>query len=106
VSNLQLVSAFVGLVMPLVVSVINQEHWSSPVKGFVAVLVSLVASLVTTWANGGLHGHSLASSFLVIFGATLATYRIFWKPTGISDKVETATTVKKTAAPAAPAPAN
>jgi hypothetical protein len=101
-SNLQLISAFIGLVMPLVVSVINQEHWSSPVKGLVAVLVSLVASVVTTWAQGGLHSHSLASSFLIIFGATLATYRVFWKPTGISDKVETATTAKKTA-PAAPA---
>jgi hypothetical protein len=96
-SNLALVSAFVGIVMPLVVSVINQEHWSSQLKGVVALLVSFVAAAVTTWAEGGLHGHSLASSFLIVFGATIATYRVFWKPTGISDKVETATTVKKTA---------
>jgi len=100
-SNLQLVSAFVGLVMPLVVSVINQEHWSSELKGVVALVISFVAAGVTTWVNGGLHGHSLASSFLIVFGATIATYRVFWKPTGISDKVESATTVKKTV----PAPA-
>lgn len=64
-SNLALISAFVGIVMPLIVSVINQEHWSSQLKGLVALIVSFVAAAVTTWAEGGLHGHSLASSFLI-----------------------------------------
>ena len=103
-SNLQLSSAFVGLIVPLVVSFVNQTHWKSQVKGLVAILVSLVAAVVTSWAAGDLHGRSLATSFLIVLGATLSTYRIFWKPTGIADSVENATTVHKTPSTTAAAP--
>ena len=103
-SNLQLSSAFVGLIVPLVVSFVNQTHWKSQVKGLVAILVSLVAAVVTSWAAGELHGKSLATSFLIVLGATLSTYRIFWKPTGIADSVESATTVHKTPSTTAAAP--
>ncbi len=103
-SNLQLSSAFVGLIVPLVVSSVNQTHWRSQVKGVVAILVSLVAAVVTSWAAGDLHGKSLATSFLIVLGATLSTYRIFWKPTGIADSVESATTVHKTPSTTATAP--
>ena len=103
-SNLQLSSAFVGLVVPLVVSFVNQTHWKSQVKGLVAILVSLLAAVVTSWAAGDLHGKSLATSFLIVLGATLSTYRIFWKPTGIADSVESATTVHKARSTTAAAP--
>jgi hypothetical protein len=103
VSNLQIASAFVGIVMPLVVSVVNQTHWKSQIKGLVAILVSLVAAFLTSWIAGDLNGKSFATSFLIVLGATLTTYRVFWKPTGIADSVERATTVHK--APAATAPA-
>jgi hypothetical protein len=104
VSNLQLSSAFVGLIVPLVVSFVNQTHWKSQVKGLVAILVSLVAAVLTSWAAGDLHGKSLATSFLIVLGATLSTYRVFWKPTGIADSVEGATTVHKTPSATAAAP--
>jgi VIT1/CCC1 family predicted Fe2+/Mn2+ transporter len=97
VTNLQIASAFVGLVMPLVVSLVNQTHWKSQIKGLVAILVSLVAAFLTSWIAGDLNGKSFATSFLIVLGATLTTYRIFWKPTGIADTVESATTVKKNA---------
>jgi len=41
---------------------------------------------------------------LIVLGATLSTYRIFWKPTGIADSVESATTVHKTPSATAAAP--
>jgi hypothetical protein len=103
-SNLQLWSAFVGFVLPNVVSLVNQAHWPSWVKGVVAILVSAAAAAVTTGLQGGFTGRSFATSFVVVVSATLATYRLFWKPTGISDSVENATTVKK-AAVATTAPA-
>ena len=103
-SNLQIASAFVGIVMPLVVSLINQTHWRPQIKGLVAVLVSLVASLLTSWISGDLTGKSFATSFIIVLGATITTYRVFWKPTGIADSIEKATTVHKTPAATAPAP--
>src|SRR5262245_18984366 len=95
VTNLQLASAFVGIVMPLVVSTVNQTHRKPQMKGLVAILVSVVASFLTSWIAGDLNGRSFATSFLIVLGATLTTYRVFWKPSGISDSVETATTIKK-----------
>ena len=103
-SNIELSSAFVGLLVPLIVSFVNQTHWKSQVKGLVAIVVSLVAAVVTSWAAGDLHGRSLATSFLIVLGATLTTYRVFWKPTGIADSVESATTVHKTPTTTATAP--
>lgn len=103
-SNVELSSAFVGLLVPLIVSFENQTHWKSQVKGLVAIVVSLVAAVVTSWAAGDLHGRSLATSFLIVLGATLTTYRVFWKPTGIADSVESATTVHKTPTMTATAP--
>ena len=104
-SNLQLASAFVGFVVPLVVSFVNQSHWKSQYKGAVAIAVSALAALITSWAAGDLHGKSFATSFAIVLGATLSTYRIFWKPTGIADSVESATTLHKTPPTTAPAPA-
>jgi len=95
VSNLQLTSAFVGFIVPLIVSFVNQSHWKPQYKGIVAIAVSALAALITSWAAGDLHGKSFATSFLIVLGATLTAYRIFWKPTGIADSVESATTLRK-----------
>jgi VIT1/CCC1 family predicted Fe2+/Mn2+ transporter len=105
VTNLQLASAFVGIVMPLVVSVVNQAHWKPQAKALVALLVSVLASFVTSWIAGDLNGKSFATSFLIVLGTTLTTYRVFWKPSGISDSVETATTIKKSTPAAQPSAA-
>jgi hypothetical protein len=102
VSNLQLTSAFVGFIVPLVVSFVNQSHWKPQYKGVVAIAISALAAFITSWVAGDLHGKSFATSFLIVLGATLSTYRIFWKPTGIADSVENATTIHK--APSAIAP--
>ena len=97
-SNLQLTSAFVGFIVPLIVSFVNQSHWKPQYKGIVAIAVSALAAFITSWAAGDLHGKSFATSFLIVLGATLTTYRVFWKPTGIADSVESATTLRKTPA--------
>jgi hypothetical protein len=104
-SNLQLWSAFVGIVLPNVVSLVNQAHWPSWLKGAVAVVACAIAAIITTDLQGGFHGRSFATSFLIVLSATLATYRVFWKPTGISDKIEYSTTLHKQQPTAETAPA-
>jgi len=90
----QAISAAVGFVLPLLVSVVNRSYWPGWVKGVVVILSSLVAGVVTAWATEGLTGKSIVESVLVVGGAAIAAYKLFWQPTGIGPALEKATEPK------------
>ena len=75
-------SALIGAVLPIIVSLVKAQQWSSKVKAFISLATSVAAAVLTSWLDGKLHGVSVAESFGVIYMATQATYNGFWKPTG------------------------
>lgn len=92
-------STIVGFVLPPVLAVLMQSRWRPEVKGLVAFLACLVAATGTVTLQGHLgDGTALTTSFLLIFTGAIATYRLYWRPTGIAPTIERTTDVGRTPA--------
>ena len=87
-------SGVVGFVLPPVLAVVMQARWRPEVKGLVAFAACLAAAAGTVWLRGDPgRGEDLTGSALLVFAGAIATYRLYWKPTGIAPAIERATDV-------------
>jgi VIT1/CCC1 family predicted Fe2+/Mn2+ transporter len=86
-------SALVGVFLPTLVAIVNQPRWPSWVRAVATAAVCIVAGGVTAAASGELTGKRWFEAAVVVFGAALATYHAWWKPSGITNAIEKATAV-------------
>lgn len=87
-SSLAQISGLVGFLLPLLIAVIQREHWSQQVRTIVGVAACAVAAAVTSYFEGKLNLQDWSTSVLVIFTLTKTSYLAVWKPTGVTQKVE------------------
>lgn len=83
----------VGFLLPLVISVIQQQSWSDQLRALVAFAACVVAGAGTAYFQGDFTGKRVISGILIVAVTALTTYRNFWKPTNISPTIETMTTL-------------
>lgn len=92
-SSLEMWSFIVGFALPPVLSVVMQSGWSVRLQAVIAFLACAVAGAGTAYLQGDLTGERFVEAGLVILVTTIATYKGFWKPTGVSPSIETKTNV-------------
>lgn len=81
-----------GVLTPLIVSVVQQPQWSDRTRAVVSVVASVLIGVVTVLANGGIEsGQTLLSVCALVFVASNTAYKTLWKPTGVSPAIERAT---------------
>lgn len=90
-SDLEMWSALVGALMPPLIAIVNQSHWSKAWRGIISVASCVVAAAVTCWLRGDLSAGNYAHSVLVILTAALGSYHVFWRPSSIAPAIEVAT---------------
>lgn len=89
------VNVLIGVVMPLVIALINQCHWTSKLKSLVAIVVCVGAAAITEAIRAG-DAFSLANwraTAIVIAGAAVISYQTWWRPSTWAPSLEAATTV-------------
>jgi hypothetical protein len=91
ISDILMYSALVGFLLPPVLSIVIQSGWPQRVQAVVAFLACLAAGAGTAYFEADLDGRTWVSASLIVLTTGLATYRNFWKPTGISPAIEKAT---------------
>lgn len=91
-NDLQMWSLVVGTLAPTLIAVLQQPWWPKWARTLVTALFCLVAGGVTAWLNGELSGRGAVTAVLLVLVAALATYRSLWKPSGITNVIEIATT--------------
>ncbi|MFD3514924.1 hypothetical protein [Streptomyces sp. NPDC058657] len=95
--------AQVGALLPLLTAIVQRPSWSAEVKKGVAVILALVAGVVTVAASGGWgqfqHGALTFATLTAVLAASQTTYDLFWKPSKIAPLVESATTPKRQGEP-------
>lgn len=92
-SNLEMWALIVGFALPPALSFIIQTGWSQRLQAVVAFLACALASAGTVYLQGELTLERWVEAGLVILVTTIATYKGFWKPTGISPSIEENTNV-------------
>ena len=90
-SQIAQISALVGVFLPLVVAFVQRQHWRNSIRSAVGVGACAVAAVVVSYTKGTLNLHDLAGSAFIIFTLTKTTYLSVWKPSGVTQKIETAT---------------
>lgn len=105
-----------GVLTPLVVSVVQQPKWPSQLRAVVALVAAVVVGTVTVLANGGFDDTSgVLGIIALVLVASNTAYATLWKPTGIAPLIEaktsrgayvvTAVEESKTAVPGTPSTA-
>lgn len=94
----ELWAAFVGLILPLVIAVINRRAWSSGVKAMVAFACVLISTAITLLISGALipgdqTWRNWLAALLIVFLMTKVSYDAIWKPTSVTDRIENSVNV-------------
>ncbi|MGG7574076.1 hypothetical protein [Streptomyces sirii] len=91
--------AQVGALLPLLTAIVQRPAWSTEVKKVVAVVLALVAGVVTVAASGGWeqfqHGTLTFATLTAVLAASQSTYDLVWKPSKVAPAIESVTSPKR-----------
>lgn len=83
--SLLLLAGLIGMVLPPVISIVQQDHWPSGVKAIVTVVLILIGSWILVDTKGLWHGFDWPSvdaegtAFLAMLLTTYGTLTKFWQ---------------------------
>lgn len=83
-----------GFFLPLVISVVIQSGWKRWMQALAMLAASAIVTVVQMYIRGDLT--NVADTFaavLSVAAATIVFYTGVWRPTGIANKVEEATSL-------------
>jgi len=89
--NIQVVSLFVGVILPILVGLVTKKVTSSAWKATLLALLSAVSGVLTEWISHWTGGFDLGAAvltWLATFMIAVATHFGFWKPTGVTDAAQ------------------
>ncbi|MFF0754421.1 hypothetical protein [Streptomyces sp. NPDC004267] len=99
-STLQLIGtgSAVGSLTPLLTAVVQRPEWSVRAKKIVAVVMALLAGVVTVAYEGGVeqfqHGVPAFATIAAVIAVSQSAHDLIWKPTGFAPAIESITTPK------------
>jgi VIT1/CCC1 family predicted Fe2+/Mn2+ transporter len=88
VTDIVMWSSVVGFFLPAVLAIIQQPKWSDRVRTVVAFVACAVAGAGTAYFQGDLTGRRFVEAGLVVLVTAMATFRNFWKSSGVSGAIE------------------
>lgn len=101
--DISLLQILVSMVLPLVVGIVVKQVAQPAVKSITLAVLSAVTAIATSALNsGGQIGKDTVIQAVIGFVIAVGSYYGIWKPTGVSNTVNTATqnfgiTIKKEA---------
>lgn len=93
-SLLQL-SGLLGMVMPVLVSIVKQDRLSRRVNAVISVALSVLVAAVTCLARSQFSAGNLLGSFVALYIASAASYHSFFGPTGVDATLSKVTSLLK-----------
>ncbi|WP_413100926.1 hypothetical protein [Streptomyces sp. Inha503] len=91
--------AQIGALLPLVTALVQRPAWSADVKKVVAVVLALVAGVITVATSGGWeqfeNGTMTFATIAAVLAASQSTYDLIWKPSKVAPAIEAVTSPKR-----------
>jgi len=91
----QAIAAIVGLLMPIIITIVKQAGFSRTANFAIAVASCVIAGGLTAWATGKLTPANIVGDIAIVLTASQAIYASFWKDSGVESKLNDLTSVKK-----------
>lgn len=85
----------VGIVMPLLITLVKQFGWPAKVNFIIALVSCAGAGVLTAWAFGLFTGTAVIVAIATIFTVAQAEYRLFWQGTQTEELVNLKTSFVK-----------
>ncbi len=92
-TDFEMYSLLVGFFLPPVLAIVQQARFDDRVRAAIAFVACLIAGAGIAYFQGDLTGKRFVSAALITMTVGLATYRNFWKPTGIAPTIEAKTNI-------------
>ena len=89
------ISLIVGIVMPLIITIIKQAGLERWVNFAITIIVCAIAGGLTAWACGRLDPANVLGSIAAVFAASQAVYAAYWKGSDIEAEVNEKTSIIK-----------
>jgi cell division protein FtsL len=83
----------VGILMPLLVSVLKQAGLPRQVNLLIALAACAGAGVLTAYATGQLTGQAIIVSVAIIFSAAQVAYQAYWRDSKLVEWIDGKTTV-------------
>jgi hypothetical protein len=78
----------VGVGLPLIISVIIKPDWSKAAKFWTAFVFVIMASFGDIYFSGQFVLADIGGTMLKMLFIAFTSYKVFWHPSGITDKIE------------------
>ena len=88
----QILSLFVGVVLPLLVGYVTKASWGGGVRAIALAFLSAVSGFLSTALEAGV-GFDWRTTLLTVLGTFLVavgTHFGFWRPVGASERLKSA----------------
>lgn len=89
------IAGILGFLAPLLVAIVNQPKMSPLVRRIIAIVVSVVLALVAMLISGTFivptDPRGIGITILAVIGIAQIAYGLVWKPAGLTDQLEAAT---------------
>lgn len=90
-TNLEMWQILVTALLPAFISMVIRSEWSKSVKILVAIASSLVVGAGYTYFLEMWDPGDWITTSLIVLVISQAAYALFWQPTGLDKKIESAT---------------
>lgn len=85
----------IGIVMPLLITLLKQMGWTGKVNMIIAIVACAAAGGLTAWVSGLFTGTAVIVAIATIFSIAQAEYRLFWKGTDTEKLLNYRTSIAK-----------
>jgi len=91
--NAEAAALIVGILMPLLISVVHQAGLSRRVNTIIALAACGGAGVLTAWGAGQLTGQAVVVSIALVFSAAQLAYQMYWRGSQLVEWIDAGTTV-------------
>jgi hypothetical protein len=88
-------SILVAFLLPNAIALVNQTHWSKPLRAVVSFAICVLTAIVDVIIQGKLNGKDVAGTLVLVAFVAYTSYTLFWKPSNIAPAIEAATSTNR-----------
>jgi len=86
--NIETYQVVIGFFLPVIISTIARPKWPKDLKYWVSFGVVFIVAMGEMYFSGKFILTDIPGTVLAALAMTIGPYLIFWKPSGLAEKIE------------------